>query len=742
MFVTKLLSSLAIVSILKLSRVESFVIKSTITSSSRLLVRMSDNSTPKTGGGYFKKRFKKPLRSTEGGDSNVMDIAASPVHQAKKIMVATEKVANPNNDANREQRSNVQRTNGGNEQRSNGSNIQRSNGGNEQRSNVGNDSKSNFKSQNNQAMDIDRNNEQKPNNNNRKRKNINRNRSLSNLEGGNNDNNDNNRNKVNSETETVFKIKDQTLQDMILKKEPSMQKSQPNKPHNKVSAPPADSSIAMKMNDLDSPDPTPKNINTENHSEVKFADLPINAELRKALAEKMKYITMTKVQAASLPIVLEGTDVLVKAKTGTGKTLAFLIPTIELMIRNRSSLKENDIGILIISPTRELATQIGDEAKELLTFYSGFKVSVITGGTDIKRDTERLRGTVHILVATPGRLQDHIDNTPNFKTKMATVKSFILDEADQLLDMGFKPAIDKISQTLSAPSKRHTLLFSATVAPAIQTIASQTLRQGYSFIDTVGESATQTHLHVKQEMISADYQNMTPTIAAILQRETAKKNFKIIIFFPAANLAGFYHDLFREMLNVKILEIHSRMSQSARIKSSNAFKDATNVILFSSDVSARGMDYNDISFVLQVGMTDREQYIHRLGRTARAGKDGSGMIVLYPFEMKEMKRILSDMPLEFTTPESLSIEQCIPKCNSAIAKVSVIGDLQASAEKAYQAYLGSYNSCLRKIGFDKNALVQSANTFALGIGLKEVPYLEKKTVGKMGLKGVPGLRTR
>jgi len=684
------------------------------------------------GGGYFKKRLKKPLRATNGagggGDvSNAMDIAGNtPVQQAKKIMIVKEKdIVNSNVNPNPRRDEPV---------------------------------KLNANNQIN-AMDVDHNNEQKSNNN-RKRKNINRNRSLSNLESGNNnDNIDKNRNRETgiAESATVFKIKDQTLQDMILKKESSAQNSNNNqhqqnksnnnqqnnnKANNKVSAPAA--SVPMKLSDSSDtlPTPSPKNINTENHSDVKFADLPINAELRKALAEKMKYVTMTKVQAASLPVVLEGTDVLVKAKTGTGKTLAFLIPTIELMIRNKNSLQENDIGILIISPTRELATQIGDEAKELLTFYNGFKVSVITGGTDIKRDNERLRGTVHILVATPGRLQDHIDNTPNFKKKMSTVKSFILDEADQLLDMGFKPAIDKISQTLSAPSKRHTLLFSATVAPAIQAIASQTLRQGYSFIDTVGESATQTHLHVKQEMISADYQNMTPTIAAILQRETAKKNFKVIIFFPAANLAGFYHDLFKEMLNVNVLEIHSRMSQSARIKSSNAFKDASNVILFSSDVSARGMDYNDISFVLQVGMTDREQYIHRLGRTARAGKDGSGMIVLYPFEVKEMKKILSDMPLEFTTPESLSIEQCVPKCNAAISKVSIVNDLRQSAEKAYQAYLGSYNSCLRKIGFDKNALVQSANTFALEIGLKEIPYLEKKTVGKMGLKGVPGLRTR
>ena len=680
----------------------SFLIKSfPITTSSSLINIMSNDIPVKKN--YWKKRYKKPLSSTnnafissstgetKGINLNPTDISplipstSTPIQQAKKQMIFKEKPAD---------------SIGINQKQDNGSR--------------------NFK-----------------------HKNAKKDLSSGNLEADGS----------NESYRTVFRVNDsqQSIpgeKDLLLQKLKNTLSS--NTSHGKNTAKP--DAVFKQSEPMKSMNPSieiqhkttaveTKHVNTENHSDVKFSDLPINSELRRALAEKMKYVTMTKVQAASLPVVLDGIDVLVKAKTGTGKTLAFLIPTIELMIRNRNLINQDDIGILIISPTRELATQIGEEARELLTFYNGFKVSVITGGVDIKKDTERLRGTVHILVATPGRLQDHIDNTPNFKRKMASVKSFILDEADQLLDMGFKPAIDKISQSLSPPSKRHTLLFSATVPPAIQAVASNTLRQGYSFIDTVGESATQTHLHVKQEMIFADYKNMIPTIAAVLHREISKKNFKVIIFFPAANLAGFYHDLFKQIMNVNILEIHSRMSQSARIKSSNAFKDASNVILFSSDVSARGMDYDDISFVLQVGMTDREQYIHRLGRTARAGKDGAGMILLYPFEEREMKKLLNDMPIEFISPPILSGVQNA-ECATAISKVSYDGDLRQSAEKAYQAYLGSYNSCLRKIGFDKNDLVRSANIFALEIGLKEPPFLEKKTVGKMGLKGIPGLKVR
>ncbi len=166
-----------------------------------------------------------------------------------------------------------------------------------------------------------------------------------------------------------------------------------------------------------------------------------------------------------------------------------------------------------------------------------------------------------------------------------------------------------------------------------------------------------------------------------------------------------------------------------------------NGIMFSSDVSARGLDYPDVSFVLQVGITEREQYIHRLGRTARAGKSGHGGLLLAPYEEKCMKKALSDMPLIITGNKYIPSSTTITVMNRGINSVNGHNELKKSAEQAYGAWLGYYNSNLRNCGWNKEILVQYANAMSTYFGLKNQPKLLKKTVGKMGLKGVPGLET-
>ncbi len=176
-----------------------------------------------------------------------------------------------------------------------------------------------------------------------------------------------------------------------------------------------------------------------------------------------------------------------------------------------------------------------------------------------------------------------------------------------------------------------------------------------------------------------------------------------------------------------------------RERASEQFRKSKNAILFSSDVSARGMDYPDVSYVLQVGLTDRAQYIHRLGRTARAGKEGKGGLLLANYEEYHMtKRELADMPLERLTIPSLTRAHDIG--SRAVSNVSRNKPLRNSAEQAYRAWLGYYNGQLKKVKWDKKQLVAQANAFGKDAGLNEQPSLPKKTVGKMGLKGVPGLK--
>eukprot|EP00606_Chrysophyceae_sp_TOSAG23-5_P001011 GSChrysophyteH2.ASY1.ANO1.186.1 assembled CDS len=293
-----------------------------------------------------------------------------------------------------------------------------------------------------------------------------------------------------------------------------------------------------------------------------------------------------------------------------------------------------------------------------------------------------------------------------------------MDEADQLLDMGFKPDIDRILALLPSPNTRQTLLFSATVPHAVRDIANKSLRSGWGLIDTVGEEVEQTHSH----QITTLAQVLNQEIASCINASTGSNNYKIIVFFTTARMTQFYSQIFNLMdptvlHGSKVFEMHSRKSQSSRTSTSNQFRDCRNAIMFSSDVSARGLDYPDVTYVLQVGLTDRQQYIHRLGRTARAGKSGHGALMLAPYEEKYMKRSLNDMPLinAHIVPTS-NIVAAVSRCLGAVDSNT---ELKQSAQQAYGAWLGYYNSNLRNCGWDKATLVVFANAMASFFGLRQ-----------------------
>ncbi|KAL3785113.1 hypothetical protein ACHAW5_009793 [Stephanodiscus triporus] len=481
-------------------------------------------------------------------------------------------------------------------------------------------------------------------------------------------------------------------------------------------------------------------------TDKKFADLDISFESRRALAEVFKYQYMTAVQAETLPLILESDarDCLAKAKTGTGKTLAFMIPTIE-KITKKSKRQMSDVNCLVISPTRELAQQITVETERLLTFHKDHMRKVVTcvGGTNKNRDVKALKGSTPIVVATPGRLLDHLQNG-DLASRMANLDCLILDEADQLLDMGFRPDVERILRLLQ-PSRgtRQTLLFSATIPDQVNEIANIALRPNWNFVDTVGEDSEQTHMHVQQQLMITSQDRLVHDLFCILDRETSSTTgYKVIVFFTTARLTGFMAELFNSVSDetgYKVLEIHSRKAQTARERASEQFRKSKDAVMFSSDVSARGMDYPDVTFVLQVGLTDRSQYIHRLGRTARAGKDGKGGLLVADYEEHHMRRSeLSDMPLEpMPVPVSAKVSGIAAR---AVRNVSTDKVLRNSAEQAYRAWLGYYNGHLKKVRWDKRRLVEQANMFGAEVGLVDQPSIEKRTVGKMGLKGVPGLK--
>ncbi|CAG8797126.1 20867_t:CDS:2, partial [Cetraspora pellucida] len=369
---------------------------------------------------------------------------------------------------------------------------------------------------------------------------------------------------------------------------------------------------------------------------------------QRSLREEFKYITMSKVQHAVLSQApIEG-DLFVKAKTGTGKTLAFLIPAIETMHR-KSHPKNNDgrmVSVMILSPTRELAQQIATEAERLTRFYD-YKVHCLVGGERRDAQIKRLmRHRVDIVVGTPGRVEDLLSSLPHFNRQCMEIKTLILDEADQLLDMGFREDIERIIQYY--PKDRQTFLFSATVSPQIRQIAKFALKSDYTFIDTVDPNDVNTNIQVKQTYAIIPYHIHLVAIRKIINDHMKQhKNGKIMMFLPTKMSTILYADFLRCIGDVEVFELHSGKSQEQRTKVSNRFRQSRHdAILVTSDVSARGVDYPGVTLVVQVGApSSRDQYIHRLGRTGRAGKEGEGILLLAPFE-KGFINCIDNLPIK------------------------------------------------------------------------------------------------
>ncbi|ETN03062.1 hypothetical protein PPTG_16063 [Phytophthora nicotianae INRA-310] len=483
---------------------------------------------------------------------------------------------------------------------------------------------------------------------------------------------------------------------------------------------------------------TAKPANLDYLSDVLFASLDISAKTKRAIVEDLKYERLTNVQNETFPLILEGKDVLAKAKTGNGKTIAFLLPVIENMVKEgrRSGAV---IPTLAISPTRELALQISTEAKRLTKFHE-FNVACFVGGANIKKDERTLTSStpIDILVATPGRLVDHLkQNTGNIVNRLGKASVLILDEADRLLDMGFRPDVMRIIGYL--PKERQTLLFSATLPASTEELKQVALRKDYSFVDTIDENEADTNVQTEQEYVICKMEEVIPMVERVLSEHMKLSAYKVMLFFPTARSAQFMAQLFQAAGFPGVLEIHSRKSQAVRTKTAEAFRKGHKVMMFSSDVSARGVDYPDVSLVLQVGLTDRDQYIHRLGRTARAGMKGKGVLILSEFETPLLDK-LADLPLEPSkkhVPETLAPSQS--RALKVIKSLKSYSDVEKSAQQSYQAWLGFYNSNSRRLKLKPVELVQLAADYSRIIGLDEVPKLEKKTLKKMNLLGVPGI---
>ncbi|MEW4925670.1 DEAD/DEAH box helicase [Algibacter sp. 2305UL17-15] len=343
---------------------------------------------------------------------------------------------------------------------------------------------------------------------------------------------------------------------------------------------------------------------------MSFKDLQLNKPLLRAVAEA-GYDNPTLVQEKTIPLVLNGNDVIVSAQTGTGKTAAFALPILRILFDQQDAPKKGKkIKALVVSPTRELAVQISENFKTY-SIYTNIRTEVIFGGTSIEPQKETLKKGVDILIATPGRLLDlHKQDLVN----LDYVETFVLDEADLMLDMGFIDDVKKIERL--CPNGKQTLLFSATIPYKVEQLANSILNEPHR-IEVTPNASTSKNVH--QLLYYVPKQHKIELCLHLL-RNTIKGN--IIIF----RRTKFGVDKLEKTLlknGYKADSIHGDKSQTGRQDALNKFKKGEVNILIATDVAARGIDIDALDAVVNFDLPNvPETYVHRIGRTARAGKTG------------------------------------------------------------------------------------------------------------------------
>src|SRR5262245_57739226 len=351
-----------------------------------------------------------------------------------------------------------------------------------------------------------------------------------------------------------------------------------------------------------------------------FSKLSLAEPLARAVAE-MGYETMTPIQAQAIPVVLTGKDVMGAAQTGTGKTAAFSLPLLQRLLKHENSSTSparHPVRALVLLPTRELADQVAQQIK-LYAQHTNLRSAVVFGGIDMKPQTLELKKGVEVLVATPGRLLDHIEAK---NAVLNQVEYVVLDEADRMLDIGFLPDLQRILSYL--PKQRTTLLFSATFSPEIKRLANSYLNQPVS-IEVARPN--ETAATVEQHFYSVADEEKRHALRQIVRQRGLSQAF--VFVNSKLGCARLARSLERDGL--KTTALHGDKSQDERLKSLAAFKAGEVDLLVATDVAARGLDIKDVTAVFNFDIQfNAEDYVHRIGRTGRAGASGLAVTFVAP----------------------------------------------------------------------------------------------------------------
>jgi len=360
---------------------------------------------------------------------------------------------------------------------------------------------------------------------------------------------------------------------------------------------------------------------------MSFENLGLNAKTLQAIAD-VGYTSPTPIQEQTVPLLLQGRDVIALAQTGSGKTASFIWPLLDLLTRGRA--KARMPRSLIIEPTRELAAQVAQDF-DVYGKYHNFTVALLIGGESFTEQEKKLTKGVDVLIVTPGRL---LDLHERGKILLNDVKMLVLDEADRMLDMGFIPDIERIALLLPP---HQTALFSATMPLPIRQLTQQFLKNAEEI--TIS-SPTDAATNIEQHIVRVPEKDKREALKALLEQANLKK---AIVFCNRKREVDVVHK-FMNQHGFKAGALHGDLSQAARNKTLKSFKEGEIDILIASDVAARGLDVEDLPAVINFHVPiNPEDYIHRIGRTGRAGRQGKSFTLVSPHEEKNLSAIFKHL---------------------------------------------------------------------------------------------------
>ncbi|KAL7627302.1 ATP-dependent RNA helicase dbp4 [Parahypoxylon ruwenzoriense] len=458
---------------------------------------------------------------------------------------------------------------------------------------------------------------------------------------------------------------------------------------------------------------------------AKFSTLPLSQPTSSGL-EASHFQNLTDVQARAIPLGLKGRDILGAAKTGSGKTLAFLVPVLEKLYHAQWT-EYDGLGALIISPTRELAVQIFGVLRKIGRYHT-FSAGLVIGGKSLREEAERL-GRMNILVCTPGRLLQHLDQTAGFDVD--NLQILVLDEADRIMDMGFQSAVDALIEHL--PKSRQTMLFSATQSKKVSDLARLSLKDPeYVAVHEAAAAATPTTL--TQHYLVTPLPEKMDTLYGFIK---ANLKSKMIVFLSSGKQVRFLYESFRHLQpGIPLLHLHGRQKQVARLEITSRFAAAKNSCLFATDVVARGVDFPAVDWVVQMDCPeDTDTYIHRVGRTARYERNGKAVLFLDPSEEEGMLKRLEQrkVPVHKVNVREKKKQSIKNQIQDMCFKNP---DLKYLGQKAFVSYTRSVYLQKDKEIFNLKKLDLDAYAASLGLpGAPQIRFQKGEDVKK--LKNAP-----